>query len=365
VSWDIRLNDYLLSYLDEGISPVTADEVRARVCEPELRTSRSRSTRRNSLVMSIGFAMLLAVGVVATVYSAGSQRTPTVVAGHAFTVWLAPERHATSTQLDAASSILVRRLSLLGETGVRSKVSGGDVVLTANAGAQTLRSNLASVLAPGDMLFRQVLCAGPVYRPSTIGVTGSPASEGLPTSCPRRYQLTATNLDVNTNTGVPRHSVPPWPALANYPSTSSANDQPSGTVLLTTSLSSGFDGERLLLGPAALSSQDVMFASVAFDPPNFVVNIDLTPSGVQKWDAFAHEQFHGYIAFDFDGSVISAPITEPSQTAFSSFDGKIQLSGGLTKATAEHLVVYLESGPLQVALRTAKTETAAQPASSG
>jgi preprotein translocase subunit SecD len=145
--------------------------------------------------------------------------------------------------------------------------------------------------------------------------------------------------------------VPPWPALANLPSTTSAMDRSSNTVLLPSGSNYGFADERLLLGPAQLSDTHISSANLVSNAGDFTVNIDLTPAGAREWDALAEEQFHAYVALDFDGRLISVPLSEPSQSAFSSFGGKVQISGGFSKTTAESLVVDLESGPLPVALR--------------
>ena len=68
-----------------------------------------------------------------------------------------------------------------------------------------------------------------------------------------------------------------------------------------------------------------------FDSPTWLVNLSLNARGSIKWDTLAARQFHAYVAADFDGSVLSTPLTEPSQTSFSSFDGKVELSGGFDR----------------------------------
>jgi hypothetical protein len=66
-----RLNERLLAILDEGITPVTADEARVRAgsTDPPALTRRStrRSRHRISLVLAVAFALALIVGVVAVV----------------------------------------------------------------------------------------------------------------------------------------------------------------------------------------------------------------------------------------------------------------------------------------------------------
>ena len=44
----------------------------------------------------------------------------------------------------------------------------------------------------------------------------------------------------------------------------------------------------------------------------------------------AEENFHQLLAIELDGEVYSAPIIQPTQSTFSSFDGKGEISGSLT-----------------------------------
>jgi hypothetical protein len=343
------LGERLLALLDEGVAPVTAEEARIRsISDPGRHLSVRPNPRRNRLFLMVGFAILLAVGAFAIVTVSGPRRghAPTVGGGQVFVVDLAPEVHATTQQLDKASEVVLQRLRLIGEQGAHATVSGNTIVLTTSGDAQQFQSMLPLILSPGDVLFRPVLCAVPFYRPGSTNPT-----RPLPTACPTKYQLSAANLNINTNTGLPQNSVPAWPALASYPSTLSANDGPSRTVLLSADGSSGFAGERLLLGPSQLGDLDVLSARAAFLPSIWTVDVTLNPGGANNWDALANKQFHAYIAIDFDGTVVSAPLAMPNQSTFSNFDGKIQVSGGFTKTTAENLAADLESGPLPVPLR--------------
>ena len=53
----------------------------------------------------------------------------------------------------------------------------------------------------------------------------------------------------------------------------------------------------------------------------------------------------------------SAPIIQPTQTTFSSFDGKGEISGSLTQAQAQNLAQAMNFGALPVVLKAATSET--------
>jgi preprotein translocase subunit SecD len=267
---------------------------------------------------------------------------------------LVPVGSATTAQLHEASTVIVHRLQVARSTGVQAVVAGNAITVTATSDLARLRSMFPAVLAPGNLLFRPVLCAAPPYSPPAKGhkpPTGT-------VSCGPRYLLTAANLNVCCG-GVPQSNVGPDPALAAYPDTAApANpkqDVPAKTVLVETSQRVGFGSERLVLGPAQVENNEIIFAQSAFEFSQWVVNLNLNATGAKQWDALAQEQFHAYIAMDLDAQVISAPLTLPNQFEFTSFGGKVQISGNFTEVTAENLANDLASGPLPVRLEMAGT----------
>jgi preprotein translocase subunit SecD len=60
----------------------------------------------------------------------------------------------------------------------------------------------------------------------------------------------------------------------------------------------------------------------------------------------ARRFFHEILTIDFDGQVVSAPVIEPTQARFNSFDGRLEISGNFTRRSAEILATDLNSGPL-------------------
>jgi preprotein translocase subunit SecD len=261
-----------------------------------------------------------------------------------------PQHQVNNGEIQTVISILQNRIDGLGVSGALINSQGGDVVIQV-PGLANRQQIINTIQQTAELLFRPVLCAGPDYTPPAA-TKGKPAkSPGpLPTSCPASNQLTAGNLNVNTSTGDPQASPPAWTALANYPTTTNTQDIASHTVLLSTSAQSGFSGERLLLGPAPLAGKEISSAQATFTSPNWDVNLNLNSLGSTLWDTLARNQFHAYIGIDLDAQIVSAPLTLPNSAAFSSFGGKIQISGGFTETQAKNLALDLQYGALPVSL---------------
>jgi preprotein translocase subunit SecD len=67
----------------------------------------------------------------------------------------------------------------------------------------------------------------------------------------------------------------------------------------------------------------------------WAIDLTLTPNGAAQWDRLAEQQFHAIVGVVINGRVVSAPITQPTQSSFTSFDGRLQISGGFTEHQAE------------------------------
>jgi preprotein translocase subunit SecD len=91
-------------------------------------------------------------------------------------------------------------------------------------------------------------------------------------------------------------------------------------------------------------------SQAVFNTPSWVVDLNLTGSGSSQWDKLAQQQFHAYVAVDLDGDVYSAPLTLPTAATFTSFGGKVQISGSFTESQAKNLALVLNSGALPVRL---------------
>jgi preprotein translocase subunit SecD len=315
-----------------------------------------QSVGRDPRYSSIGVTqvvLLIAVVLLACACSGGASSSPSTKSHQrplVFVAELVPVGSATTAQLHEASTIIVHRLQGAGRSGARAVVTGNAITVTATSDFARLRSMLPAVLAPANLLFRPVLCLAP-------GVTNPRATSSgpLPTSCPTANQQTAANLNVDTSTGAAQASPAPWTELAKYQTTSAPNDDAIETVLLPTLANSGYNGERMLLGPAQVVGEQISSASAAFDSPDWVVDLNFSSSGSTAWDNLAMAQFHALIAIDLDGQVISASLTQPNQGAFTSFGGKVQISGNFTESAAKSLALDLQFGALPVALEMAVT----------
>jgi hypothetical protein len=183
---------------------------------------------------------------------------------------------------------------------------------------------------------RPVLC----YAPPLTPAAGQPATAGPLPTCSAASQLTAANLQVtpnssNVNGYTSNTNIQPDTQFATYKSTPSTSDAKGDTVLLPGV--GAASGSRYVLGPAQLTGTGVKSARAQLNNGVWDVNLQLTPQGSAAWDTLAFQQFHAIVAVDLDGRVVSAPITSPTASAPSSFNGQVPISGNFTRAQAEAL----------------------------
>jgi preprotein translocase subunit SecD len=88
-----------------------------------------------------------------------------------------------------------------------------------------------------------------------------------------------------------------------------------------------------------------------------VVSYTLTGAGSPAWDKLAQSSFHQIIAIELDGVIQSAPIIQPSQSTFTSFAGKGEISGHLSETQAKNLALAMQFGslPVRLILQTSTT----------
>jgi preprotein translocase subunit SecD len=168
--------------------------------------------------------------------------------------------------------------------------------------------------------------------------------------------LVTTNLSGSPSSGNGvSYQIGPNPALAAYPT--STTDNPKATVLQR-GLPGAGSAVRYLQGPAELTGRAVKTAIAQENQlGQWVVNITLTGAGSAGWDKMTEKYFHEIIGIELDGVVQSAPITQPSQAAWSSFGGQVEISGSFTQTSAQTLAVALQYGSLPVPLNPINVNT--------
>jgi hypothetical protein len=191
-----------------------------------------------------------------------------------------------------------------------------------------------TVHSAANLSFRPLLC----YAPPLTLATGQPPSTGPLPSCSPSTELTASNLQVTPDSGnvngyTSNTNIQEDAQFAPFPSTTSTNDNKGATVLLPGTAANR--GERYVLGPAQLTGTAVKSANAQLNNGQWAVNLTLTPSGSVAWDALTNKQFHQIIGVVLNGQVTSAPITQPTQSTWSSFSGQVQISGSFTKSQAK------------------------------
>jgi len=210
----------------------------------------------------------------------------------------------------------------------------------------------AAAAASGVVYFRPVLCfAAPYAAPAGTTLKAAPTgTEPIP-ACAAGSQLTAANMDVSPSSGsldgYSSRNIAADSQYASYPSTSVHEPgYASSTVLLpgVRGACNGVTNGRCVLGPAVMSSRAIAKATVTkTHSGQWIVDYTTTAAGAALWDQVASENFHQLLGIELDGVVYSAPLMQPTQSSFSSFDGRGEISGNLTRSGALYLARALTS----------------------
>jgi preprotein translocase subunit SecD len=215
-------------------------------------------------------------------------------------------------------------------------------------GVKDARKVLHTVGQTAHLLFRPVLC-------ETTGASKKAVTVKTVPACGTSYLMTAANLDVNTTTGNPTNNIAPDPAYVNIKSTSPINDNKNNMVVLP---ALGDTGVRYVLGKAQLTGHSVHSAVAQQNSiGQWVVNYSLTKTGSPLWDKVAEKNFHALLAIELDGVVQSAPLIQPNQASFTSFDGQGEISGSFNEQSAKNLALAMQFGSLPVRLVPLTTQT--------
>jgi preprotein translocase subunit SecD len=306
---------------------------------------------RRSLVVSLVLTIAIAFGSLATTMSLGWGPKLGLDLAGGLSVVYKPATKATLSDMQEVVTILSNRVNGLGVSGATVNLQGKDVNVSV-PGVTNARQVLAAVGQTAQLLFRPVLCEAEVAGSGTKLKSYAPGK--LPT-CAAQYLDTAANLAVNTSTGAPTNSIQPDPAFTDIKSTAPNKDFKANEVLLPVL---GDAGLRYVLGPEQLTGRAVKKAVAQQNQAGaWVVNYTLTGKGSPAWDKVAAENFHALLAIELDGVVQSAPLIQPSQASFTSFDGSGEISGSFTEGSAKNLALAMNFGALPVRLEPLTTET--------
>ncbi len=299
---------------------------------------------RRSLIVSLILVVAIAFGSLAATLSLGWGPKLGLDLAGGLSVVYKPTTPASNADMQEVQTILNDRVNGLGVSGATVNLQGKDVVVSV-PGVTHARAVLKAVGQTAQLLFRPVLCE------ASVGT--KLVKKALP-ACAPQYQDTVANLNVNSSTGA-SNSVPPDPAFTNIKSTPPLKDTKNETVLLPLL---GNPGVRYVLGPSVLTGHAVKKAIAQQDQVGaWVVNYTLTSSGSPKWDDVAKANFHKLLAIELDGVVQSAPLIQPDQAAFTSFQGQGEISGSFTEASAKTLALAMNFGALPVRLQALTTMT--------
>jgi preprotein translocase subunit SecD len=299
------------------------------------------------MIVSLVLTVAIAFGALATTMSLGWGPKLGLDLAGGLSVVYKPTTQASTADMQEVVTILTNRVDGLGVSGATVNLQGKDVVVSV-PGVKNARTVLAAVGQTAQLLFRPVLCE------TSIGSKLTPLGTNPMPACGAQYATTEANLNVNPSTGGSA-SILPDPTFNDIASTKPANDLPNDTVLLPLL---GQPGVRYVLGKSEMTGHSIKKAVAQEDQAGaWVVNYTLTSTGSPLWDKVADENFHQLLAIELDGVVQSAPLIQPSQAAFSSFDGQGEISGSFTQASAQTLALAMNFGALPVRLQALNTVT--------
>ncbi len=314
--------------------------------------------KKRSLWISLLAVVIFTVATFAATFAAGWAPKLGLDLNGGLSVVYQTATPVSASELQDIVNILSNRVSGDGTSGatvVSQHTNGQDQISVSIPGETHTQAVLATLGNTAQLLLRPALC----YAPYKKTAKHQRAATGTLPTCNPSTQLTATNLAVKQNPGaLPPYTyntnIPEDPQFAPYASSNpTAANYKSSTVLLP------YPGlrSRIVLGPAELTGTAIHSASAQLVGGQWAVNVSLTSQGSAQWDKLAQQQFHAIIGIDLDGVCISAPITQAGQTAFSSFAGSVQISGGFTEAQAKQLAVELNYGSLPVKLNRLTVES--------
>ncbi len=328
---------------------------------------RAQRRLRRNLLISVLVVVAISVGSFAAVFAAKwSPRLGLDLAGGVAVVYTAEGQHISQADLNETVNILNLRVNGLGVSGAQVQTTGKNQISVSIPGVTDAQQVLNQIGQTARMYFRPVLCfAYPQAVPKADKNKVLPKGiENIP-ACSPSSALTVPNLNVTPNNspqGYSSNSVPPDTQYAAYPSTSVGKPDYANSTVLLPGLNDACDNVavvRCVLGPAQMTGRSIANATATQNQAGaWVVDYTLAgQAGSNLWDKVAGENFHQLLGIELDGQVYSAPIIQPTQTNFSSFQGRGEISGSLTQGDAQNLAQAMNFGALPVTLKAATSET--------
>ena len=328
---------------------------------------RAQRRQRRNLLISVLVVVAISLGSFAAVFAAKwSPRLGLDLAGGVAVVYTAEGHNVSQADLNETVDILNLRVNGLGVSGAEVQTTGKNQISVSIPGVTNAQQVLDQIGQTARMYFRPVLCfAYPQAVPKADKNKVQPRGiETLP-ACTPSSQLSAANLNVTPNSspqGYSSNNVPPDTQYAAYPSTSVEKPDYARSTVLLPGIGGACDGTavvRCVLGPAQMTGRSIANATATQNQTGqWVVDYTLAGSaGSALWDKVAGENFHQLLGIELDGEVYSAPIIQPSQSGFTSFQGRGEISGSLTQADAQNLAQAMNFGALPVTLKAATSET--------
>ncbi|HVA71146.1 MAG TPA: protein translocase subunit SecD [Acidimicrobiales bacterium] len=303
------------------------------------------------MIVSLILTVVIAFGSLAATMSLGWGPKLGLDLAGGLSVVYKPTTPASIADMQEVVTILSNRVNGLGVSGAQVNLQGKDVVVSV-PGVHDARKVLQLVGETAQLLFRPVICQ------AAVGSKLAPLGKKALPACGATYQMTEANLAVtpaNNVAGFTSNNLPPDPAFTDLASTQPSSDLPKDSVLLPLL---GQPSVRYVLGPSELTGQSIKKAVAQQDQTGaWVVNYTLTSAGSPLWDKVASQNFHQLLAIELDGVVQSAPIIQPTQSTFTSFQGTGQISGSFSEGSAKNLALAMNFGALPVRLQALNTVT--------
>jgi preprotein translocase subunit SecD len=340
-------------------------------------SSRAQLRQRRNLLFSVFAVVIISLGSFAAVFSAKwTPRLGLDLAGGLSVVYQT-SKTVSQSELQETVSILNNRVNGLGVSGAQVSTVGNNEISVSIPGVKDAATLLNEIGNTAQLYFRPVLCE--TYPLSLTPATkatktakAKPAEKAISgngklPACGASYATTAANLAVTPNSSVQGYTSAnpsPDPTFISYTSTSTdVANYPHRSVLLPSLPATGkplSSTLRYVLGPEQMTGTSIGSAVAQQNQTGqWEVNYSLKGSaGSTLWDKVAQANFHELLGVELDGVVQSAPLIQPTQGTFTSFDGQGTISGGnMTEADAKSLAQAMQFGSLPVRLKELTTQT--------